>query len=189
MVQYVCHYIEFILQVKSIIKNRVVSCCCRASLQKVKVVVQGCSKYGVDLPRHLRGPMHNVPKEKAAKTKLIFGIRKPYTCKDKSKRNCKNDLKKNSDSHKVRRCPMEVSDTVCPRLDLHLRRHRGFQVGSQRCKIVLWETKNLKRCQVTEDNPISFANEILERNSSICGNEVEIEKIQPEKEIKIRIIS
>ena len=73
----------------------------------MKCVVQRCSKYVVDLPRHLRGPMHNVPKEKAAKAKLIFGIRKPYTRKDKSKRNCNNDLKKNRDRHKVRHCPME----------------------------------------------------------------------------------
>ena len=151
MVQYGCHYIEAIFLVKSIIRNEVVSCCFRASLPKVKCVIQGCSKCVVGLPRHLRGPMHNVPKEKAAKEKaakgkLIFGIRKPYTWKDKSKRNCINDLKKNSDRHKVRRCPMEDCCTVSPRIDFHLRRHHGFQVGCQRYKFAFWETKNLKRC-------------------------------------------
>ena len=84
---------------------------------------------------------------------------------------------------------MEDCYMVSPRIDLHLRRHHGFQVGSQQYKFALWETKNLKWCQVTEDNPISFDTEILERNNSICGNEVEIEKIQPEKEIKISSIN
>ena len=131
MVHYVCHYIEFILQVNSVIRNKVVSCCFRASLRKEKCVIQDCWKYVVDLSKHLRGPMHNVPKEKAAKAKLIFGIRKPYTWKDKSKRNCNYDLKKNGDRHKVRRCQMEDCYTVSPRIDLHLRRHHGFQAGSQ----------------------------------------------------------
>ena len=84
---------------------------------------------------------------------------------------------------------MEDYSTVSPRIDLRLRRHHGFQVGLQRYKFALWETKNLKRCQVTEDNPISFDTEILERNNSICGNEVEIEKIQPENEIQISSIN
>ena len=55
--------------------------------------------------------------------------------------------------------------------------------------MALWETKNLKKYQVTEKNPISFNTEILEINNSICGNEAEIEKIQPEKEIKISSIN
>ena len=84
---------------------------------------------------------------------------------------------------------MEDYSTVSPRIDLRLCRHHGFQVGLQRYKFTLRETKNLKRCQVTEDNPIFFDTEILERNNSICGNEVEIEKIQPEKEIQISSIN
>ena len=84
---------------------------------------------------------------------------------------------------------MEDYSTVSPRIDLRLCRHHGFQVDLQRYKFTLRETKNLKRCQVTEDNPIFFDTEILERNNSICGNEVEIEKIQPEKEIQISSIN
>lgn len=59
----------------------------------MKCVIQGCSKYVVDLSRNLHVPMYSVPK-KTVKAKLIFGIGKPYTWKDESKRNCNNDLKK-----------------------------------------------------------------------------------------------
>ena len=100
--------------------------------------------------------MHNLPKEKAAKAKLILGIRKPYIWKDKSKRNCNNDLKKKSDRHKVRRCPMEDCYTVSPRIDIHLRRHHGFQSGSQRYKFALWETKNYKSHLMTLYNVLLF---------------------------------
>ena len=127
--------------------------------------------------------------KKTVKAKLIFGIGKPYTWKDESKRNCNNDLKKNSDKHKVSSCPMEDCYTVSPRIDLHLRKHHGFQEGSQRYELALRETRNLKRCKVTEDNPVSFDTEVLERKNSSCGNEVEIEKIQPEKKIKINSIN
>ena len=72
--QYVYHNIDFILQVESIIKTKVISCCIRASLRKVKYIIQGPSKYLVDLPRYLRGPMPNVPKVKAAKAKLVLEL-------------------------------------------------------------------------------------------------------------------
>lgn len=70
MVQYGCRYIEVILQGKSIITNKVVSRCFRARLRKVKCVIQDGLKYVADFPRHLRGPMHKVPKEKAAKANM-----------------------------------------------------------------------------------------------------------------------
>ena len=79
--------------------------------------------------------------------------------------------------------------TVSPRIDLHLRKHHGFQEGSQQYELALWETKNLKRCKVTEDNAVSFDTKILERKHSSCGNEVEIEKIQREKIMKINSIN
>ena len=65
----------------------------------------------------------------------------------------------------------------------------GFQEGSQRYELALRETRNLKRCKVTEDNPVSFDTEVLERKNSSCGNEVEIEKIQREKIMKINSIN
>ena len=49
--------------------------------------------------------------------------------------------------------------------------------------------EKFERCKVTEDNPVSFDTEILERKNSSCGNEVEIEKIQREKKIKINSIN
>ena len=40
----------------------------------MKYIIQGPSKYLVDLPRYLRGPMPNVPKVKAAKAKLVLEL-------------------------------------------------------------------------------------------------------------------
>ena len=61
----------------------------------------------VDLLRHECGLMHSMANEKAAKAKLICGIRKQYTGKDKSRRKGNIDSKKNTERHKVRAFLME----------------------------------------------------------------------------------
>ena len=78
--------------------------------------------------------MHSMANEKAAKAKLICGIRKQYTWKDKSSRKGNIDSKKNSDGYKVRAFLMEGPLAVSLYLDHHPCRHHGFRVGSQQYK-------------------------------------------------------
>ena len=103
------HYIEFILQMKLLIKKMAISCYFRGSMRRIKCCSRlfeiGCwSSMTVMWTDTQHAQKNATPKKCWTKKMLskIFGIRKPYIWKNKSTKKGNNNLKNNSGRHKIR---------------------------------------------------------------------------------------